>query len=164
MARLVLTDASPLIGLARVEGLAWLDALFGKVWMPQEVRREVLSGSGAGDEQAIEEAIAAGILHVWPEAMPEQPVLPDLDEGETACIRIALNAGAEALLLMDERAGRAVALEHGLRVAGTAAVIGMAKARGLIGSAKAVFSRLHESDFRISAAVITTILRRVGES
>lgn len=64
---------------------------------------------------------------------------------------------------MDERAGRAVATERGLAVAGTAAVIGMAKSRGLIPSAREVFSRLHASDFRISAPVIETILRRVGE-
>lgn len=163
MARLVLTDASPLIGLARVEGLPWLGALFGVVWMPDEVRREVVSGFGAADEQAIGVAQAAGFLRVWPAASPDQPDLPDLDEGESACIRIALAEGRDTLLLMDERAGRAVSREHGLRVAGTAAVIGMARSRGLIASAKAVFSRLHDSDFRISAAVIETILRRVGE-
>lgn len=38
MARLVLTDASPLIGLARVQGLTWLADLFGEVVMPMEVR------------------------------------------------------------------------------------------------------------------------------
>ena len=64
---------------------------------------------------------------------------------------------------MDERAGRAIATEHGLRVAGTAAVIGMAKSKKLISSARDVFARLHGSDFRISAQVIATILRRVGE-
>lgn len=64
---------------------------------------------------------------------------------------------------MDECAGRAVAEEHGLRVACTAAVIGMAKSRRLIVSAKDVFSRLHASDFRISAAVISTLLKRVRE-
>lgn len=64
---------------------------------------------------------------------------------------------------MDERAGRAIATEHGLRVAGTAAIIGMAKQRGLIGSAQDVFGRLHSSDFRISAPVIATVLARVGE-
>ncbi|WP_256363649.1 hypothetical protein [Thiohalocapsa sp. ML1] len=41
MARLVLTDASPVIGLARVDGLGWLGPLFGAVWMPPEVRAEV---------------------------------------------------------------------------------------------------------------------------
>ncbi|MFT4104036.1 MAG: DUF3368 domain-containing protein [Burkholderiaceae bacterium] len=62
-----------------------------------------------------------------------------------------------------ERAGWAVAAEHGLRVASTAAVIGMAKSRGLMPSAREVFAKLHASDFRISAAVIETVLRRVGE-
>lgn len=100
---------------------------------------------------------------MWPVVAPELPVLPDLDEGESACIRIGVAHEEAALLLMDERAGRAVALEHGLRVAGTAAVIGMARSRGLISSAREVFARLHASDFRISAEVIQTILRRVGE-
>ncbi len=54
---------------------------------------------------------------------------------------------------MDERAGRAVAKEKGLRVIGTAAIIGQAKKQGLIVSARAAFKALHVSDFRISAAV-----------
>jgi predicted nucleic acid-binding protein len=64
---------------------------------------------------------------------------------------------------MDERAGRALAIENGLQVAGTAAVIGMARLKGLIPSAKNMFALLHASDFRISATVIRTILERVGE-
>lgn len=163
MARLVLTDASPLIGLARVEGLPWLRALFGEVSMPVEVRDEVLASQGFADAVAIAAAIDSGWLTVCAPA-PDVPELPELDEGEAACIRIALSHGGQALLLMDERAGRAVAAEHGLRVAGTAAVIGMAKSRGLIVSAREVFSRLHASDFRISAEVIETVLGRVGEN
>ena len=77
---------------------------------------------------------------------------------------IALSEGAtNAILLMDERAGRAIAHEHGLQVAGTAAVIGFARKHGLIESARGSFERLHASDFRISAEVIQTVLRRVGE-
>ncbi len=49
MDRLVLTDASLLIGLARVDGLAWLGALFGVVWIPPEVRREVLPNRSLPD-------------------------------------------------------------------------------------------------------------------
>ena len=163
MARPVLTDASPLIGLARVDGLNWLGALFGQVWVPQEVRRGLLAGPETADHGVIMAAEEAAILQVWPSASPLQPDLPDLDEGESACIRLGLAQTGEALLLMDERAGRAVAQEHGLRVTGTAVVIGMAKLTGLIPSAHAVFARLHASDFRISAAVIETILERVGE-
>jgi predicted nucleic acid-binding protein len=162
MAGRVLSDASPLIGLARVDGLSWLQALFGTVWVPQEVRREVLPGRNLPDERVLLAAFDRGDLCVCP-ATPLEPTLPELDEGETACIRLVLADAAPALLLMDELAGRAIATEHGLRVAGTAAIIGMARARGLIPSARAVFARLHASDFRISAPVIATILRRVGE-
>ena len=157
MAGIVLTDASPLIGLARVDGLNWLGALFGTVWMPIQVRSEVLAGTGP-DVESIEAAEVAGILRVWPSSSPTHPELPDLDEGESACIRIGLAHAGSALILMDERAGRALAQEYGLRVAGTAAVIGMARSRGLIPSAREVFTRLHASDFRISASVIDTIL------
>jgi predicted nucleic acid-binding protein len=110
----------------------------------------------------VRSAIAAGWLKVCG-STPSEPELPDLDEGEAACIRIAPAYGTEALLLMDERAGRTLAIERGLRIAGTVAVIGMAKSRGLIPSAKAVFERLHASDFRIAAEVIRTVLQRVGE-
>lgn len=54
-------------------------------------------------------------------------------------------------------------MAHGLRVAGTAAVIGMAKSRGIIPSAREVFARLHATDFRIAPEVIVTVLGRVGE-
>ena len=83
---------------------------------------------------------------------------------EAATVALARAArGDTALLLMDERAGRAVARERGLRVAGTAALIGMAKKRGLIASARDAFARLHDTDFRISPQVIRTVLARVGE-
>jgi len=111
MAGRVLSDASPLIGLARVDGLPWLRALFGEVWVPQEVRSEVISGRDLPDEQALRAAFDSGNLQICGPT-PTLPALPDLDEGEAA---------------------------------------------------KAVFARLHASDFRISAEVIAEILRRVGE-
>jgi predicted nucleic acid-binding protein len=163
MDRCVISDASPLIGLAMVGGLGWLPALFGTVWIPASVQREVLPGVHARGELAA--AIHAKTLEVWqkPIAVGAQK-LQDLDEGETDCIRIALSEGAaKVLVLMDERAGRAVAQELGIQVAGTAAVIGFAKKQGLITSVKPSFERLHSSDFRISAEVIRAVMSRAGE-
>ena len=74
-----------------------------------------------------------------------------------------MGANMQVLLIMDERAGRAVAKEKGLRVTGTAAIIGLAKKQDLIPSARAAFERLHNSDFRISATVINLILDSVNE-
>jgi len=162
MAGRVLSDASPLIGLGQVDGLPWLQQLFGTVWIPQEVYAELITGQGFTGEAALLRAHTDGWLRLSGPT-PAAPALPDLDEGEAACIRTALADAQPTLLLMDERAGRAVALARGLKVAGTAAVIGMAKQRGLIHQAKPVFERLHRSDFRISAEVISVVLRRVGE-
>lgn len=164
MARLVLTDASPLIGLSIVGGLPWLRALFGEVWMPVEVRDEVLGGPVTRGQSDIQAALKrGGGLKLWRRSVPAVD-LPNLDEGEAACIRIALAQSQPSLLLIDERLGRCVASERGIRVAGTAAVIGQAKQRGLIPAARPVFGRLHQSDFRISAEVIRTVLARVGEA
>lgn len=166
MARIVLTDASPLIGLALVDGLAWLPALFGTVWVPPTVQQEVLPGLGAPGEAQIAAALRRKQVRPWRKAIPAaEPALPDLDAGETECLHIAMAAGpGQALVLMDERAGRAVAAERGVHVAGTAALIGLAKKRGLIDAAKPRFARLHGSDFRISAAVIRQVLQDVGEA
>lgn len=165
MARYVISDASPLIGLAIVDGLAWLPALFGAVWVPPSVQREVLPGRMARGEPEIAAAIKSTTLRVWKKTIPlPTETIGDLDEGETDCICIAQSEGTgNSIILMDERAGRAIANELGIQVAGTAAVIGFAKRLGLIESAKARFERLHASDFRISADVIQTVLRGVGE-
>ena len=165
MARDVISDASPLIGLAIVDGLAWLPALFTEVWIPPSVQREVLPGVGARGEPENAEAIVRNAIRVWTQPIPEPSLpIPDLDEGETDCMRLALAMGpGNATLIIDERASRAVATELGIRITGTAAVIGLAKQRGLVDSAKAQFERLHATDFRVSVAVIQATLRAVRE-
>jgi predicted nucleic acid-binding protein len=162
VAAIVIADASPLIALARVNGLGWLQQLFTEVVVTEVVLAEVLTGRYPLTETPIQQALAAGWLRAATVGTSE-PALPDLDEGEAASIRLALNRSEPALLLIDERAGRVVAQELGLSVAGTAAVIGLARQRGLIPSARAVFAALHASAFRIAPAVIQTVLDRCGE-
>ncbi|MCF8007770.1 MAG: DUF3368 domain-containing protein [Methylovulum sp.] len=162
MERIVIIDSSPLIGLAIVEGLKWLPDIFGTVFLPDSVKREVLPGKAARGEKSIAHAIDAGWLSVWPEPIEAQLEI-DLDAGETDCINLALSQADKALLIMDERAGRAVAKEKGLRITGTAAIIGLAKKQGLLASARDTFEVLHNSDFRISATVIKLVLDSVNE-
>jgi predicted nucleic acid-binding protein len=164
MAGIVLTDASPLIVLSRIGGLSWLKAIFGPVHVPLAVRKEVLTGKDKTGEPVIREAIGHKALIVlrrdW-----KLPQFPFLGEGEAACIRAAVNLrpSGPRLLLMDDRAGRTVAMEQGFKVAGTAAVIAMAKRQALIPSATAVFEQLLQMDFRLSAEVIRAALEAAGE-
>jgi predicted nucleic acid-binding protein len=159
---LVVVDASPLIGLAIVDGLKWLPELFGTVFMPELVKNEVLPGVGAIGEESITHCILSGCLKIWPEPIPSLSDI-DLDSGETDCINLCLSYADKSLLIMDERMGRAVAKEKGLTVVGTAAMIDMAKKQGLIPSARKAFEVLHKSDFRISAAIINQVLLSLNE-
>ncbi len=119
MARIVVIDSSLLIGLTIVDGLKWLPELFSTVFLPESVKQEVLPGKAARGEEAIADALDAGWLKVWPESI--EPLLDiDLDRGETDCINLGLSHVDEVLLIMDERAGRAVTKEKGLRIIGTA--------------------------------------------
>jgi predicted nucleic acid-binding protein len=162
MARIVLTDASPLIVLSRIGGLHWLESLFGPVQVPLAVRNEVLTGKDKAGEPLIRAAIQSKSLVVlrrnW-----KRPQLPYLGEGEAACIRAAVNLSQPSLLLMDDRAGRTTAMELGFKVAGTAAVIALAKRKKIIPSATAVFEQLLQMDFRLSAEVIRAALEAAGE-
>ena len=162
MARIVLSDASPLIILARIDGLVWLHGLFGQVRIPAQVHAEILPGQGKPGESDLQAAIGQGWLSVLEQDWPT-PELPTLDEGEAACIRAALNLDAPCLILMDERLGRAVAKEHGIAVVGVAGLVGVARKRGLIESAAQIFDRLSAENFRISTEVIRAVLRDVGE-
>ena len=164
MAGIVLTDASPLIVLSRIGGLHWLTAIFGPVHVPLAVRKEVLTGKDTAGEPLIREAIKRKALVVLRKDW-KLPQFPFLGEGEAACIRAAVNLrpSGPSLLLMDDRAGRATAMEQGFKVAGTAAVITMAKKQKLIPSAADVFERLLQMDFRLSAEVIRAALEAAGE-
>jgi len=126
MARIVVIDCSPLIGLAIVDGLAWLPKLFNEVFLPETVKQEVLPGKAAPGEQAIAHALASGWINVWPKPIAPKLEL-DLDAGETDCMNLALNEPDKVLLIIDERAARAVAKENGLQVIGTAAISGSLK-------------------------------------
>lgn len=57
---------------------------------------------------------------------------------------------------------RAEAKAHKLRVIGTAAVIGMAKLKGLIPLARPLLYELRESGYHLSEAVIQAVLEDVG--
>jgi len=159
MARLVLSDASPMIGLARVGGVDWLRSLFGKVELTPSVYRELQQGPEL--EPAIREGIEEGWLFLRasdPEGA-ERP--PHLGHGEWATILAAKQYQGSVLALMDNRLARKDAKLAGIKVAGTAALIGMARSRNLIESAEIVFEKLLRSDFRVAPEVIRAVLERL---
>jgi predicted nucleic acid-binding protein len=163
MARLVLTDASPIIGLSRVHGVHWLRALFGQIEMTAEVSAELRAGTDGA--ALLEQAKQEGWLQVRSSAstVSKEPTPSQLGPGEWSTIQVAVSHDGPCLVLLDDRLARREAARFGLRVAGTAAIIGMAERRGVIPSARDVFERLLRTDFRVAPVVIRQVLSSLEE-
>ena len=87
-----------------------------------------------------------------------------LDEGESEAIALAIELGAD-YLLMDEKQGRAVARQAGLKLIGVLGLAALGKRKGLVPSLAAVITELKErASFRISAELEARILREAGEA
>ena len=162
MARLVLSDTSPLIALSLIGRLDLLSALFGEITITDVVRAELLAGGDRPGQAAIASAVCEKLVRVIGESKKE-PLFLFLDEGEASTLRAAIQHDGPCLVLIDERAGRAVAAEYGIAHTGTVGVILQAKKRALIPSARTVFAELLTQDFRIAAGLMREALARVGE-
>ncbi len=126
---IVVADASPLIALARIGRLELLHEVFGTLYLPDAVWREVV-------EAGMARIGAEAVMHAdWIErrSVADGTLVTllrrDLGAGEAEAIVLARETGA-ALLLIDERMGRAAARRLGLRVTGLVGVLIEARERG----------------------------------
>ena len=161
--RLVVADASPLIGLAAAEGFHLLRGLFGQVAVTPDVRDEVFAGGDLPGARELASAIREGWVRVEPQP-PDATEFPDLDAGEASTLALAIAHGGPCLVLMDETLGRAQARAHGLDVTGLAGVLLAARNADLVGAVRPFLERLKKSDFRLSPSVVRVILERAGEA
>lgn len=166
--RVVIADAGPLIALARIDSLALLRGLFGRVFITATVRDEILPAASVFPETGLlARTLAEGWIEVV-DALPDEwvPLNPGVDPGEASAIRMAgawRDAGDAVLLVMDDRAGRIEAKRRGIALIGTAAVIGLAKSEGLVPAARPLLERLVRSGYFIGQPVIAAVLADVGE-
>lgn len=166
--RVVIADAGPLIALARIDSLALLRGLFGRVCITATVRDEILpAASSFPDAALLARTLAEGWIEVADEPQNEwMPLNPGIDAGEASAIHTACvwrDAGDAVLLVMDDSAGRLEAKSHGITPIGTAAVIGLAKTEGLIAAARPLLEQLAQSGYFIGPSVISAVLSDVGE-
>jgi predicted nucleic acid-binding protein len=160
--RLVIADTGPLNYLILIEAIDVLPKLFETVVAPRAVRDELAHAEAPA-------AVRSWIAQVpaWLEVRPNpawnanDATGATLDEGERAAIALAVVIGAE-LVLMDDRAGVAVAYRKGLTVTGTLGVLDLAARRGLINLATA-FERLKATNFRYRPEIMDALLAQRPE-
>jgi uncharacterized protein len=143
----VISDAGPLIALARIDGLEWLRELLGRVLIPGAVSAECCAKPGI-DANRIAKAIDQQWLVATSVALPDGAAT-HLGKGERQALALA-QAHTSALLLMDDRLARREAALLGLPFIGTARVLWIAEQRGLIPSAEQMVLKMKESGYRVS--------------
>jgi len=154
--RVVVADATPLHYLILVDAAEILPRLFGAIHIPTEVHNELTHSATP--------ATVKGWMLRKPEWLTIHPSLGRgedeslevLDAGERAAIMLARVVRAD-LLVMDERAGAAMARSKGFAVTGTLGVLDLASRAGLI-SLREVFPRLQGTNFRYAPSLLEQLL------
>ncbi len=145
----VVTDSGPLISLERIGQLDLLPEVFGEVFAPPAVLAEFGRS-------------LPWLLRLAPACSAQGSSLTStLHPGESEALALAQELGW--LLLIDELRGRKVALRLGLSIRGTAGVLVMAKAAGLIPAVAPFLTELVQAGIFLDARVIRTALVLAGE-
>lgn len=164
LSRVVIADAGPLIALSRIRQLSLLRGLFGTVAITEQIRGEMLDHGPFPGQEAIVATLQAGWLRSHAVDLTGwQSRTPGVDEGEASAMCLAAQL-APALLIIDDRAGRAEARARGLTFMGVAAVVGLARRQGLVPRAAPLLDALRTNGYFIGADVVAAILASVGEA
>jgi predicted nucleic acid-binding protein len=153
-----------LINLARIGELDLLRQLYGTLLIPEAVWQEVVV-EGVGQPGAGQVEAASWIkTHDVANELLVRALRQDLDAGEAEAIALALEVGAD-LLLMDERLGRETAQHLGLRYVGLIGVLITAKRRGLIDAVKPYLDKLRDvAGFYLTDALYARVLQDERET
>lgn len=159
MRRLIVADTGPLIALARIEQLDLLSALFQQVLLTPTVLAECEARPDRGEGRAIRHALTAGRF----ELLAPRDALPvlGLDPGETSALALALEH--DAGVLMDDKAGRAVARRLGIAVIGSVGVLVLAKRNGLLPDVRPLLEALIEGGYFLAPDIVNEALRLADE-
>lgn len=165
----VVTNASPLIYLAKTGRLKLLKLLFGQVTMPTAVYREVVE-RGLAENRPDAAAVNAAVEEGWLKVVETKPspqlatALDQIDVGEAETLNLAKQVNAE-LVLIDDGAARRLAKAIGVVPHGTVYVLLLALKRKHITKveAKNSLARLIEAGFRLSQEIYAKALAEIDE-
>jgi uncharacterized protein len=161
---IVVSNTTPLIGLAVVGQFDLLAHLFGKITIPTAVYQEavVFGREQGGARQEVSNANWIEVVSVR-DQLAVDVLLDELDRGEAETIVLARELNA-TWVLMDEKKGRRKLDEMGLTKVGTVGLLLKAKQIGYLDQLQPYLEQLRREGFSISQTVINNVLRQAGES
>ncbi|MFY9341938.1 MAG: DUF3368 domain-containing protein [Planctomycetota bacterium] len=156
---LLVTDSSPLIGLARIGRLELLLRLKFDVVVPDAVWHEVTALRRPG---AAEVVAARWIRVLTPEPHAVAALRMLVGEGEAGAIALA-QAHPQCLLLADDSRARRLAKQLGLHCTGTLGILRRARDAGLLAAVRPEVAALREHGLFLAPALTERFLRGIGE-
>jgi predicted nucleic acid-binding protein len=160
---IVVSNTTPLIGLAVIQRFDLLHHLFGKIYIPQAVYDEAIT-AGREEGGAKREVSAVDWIEIAPvkDQLAVDVLLDELDRGEAETIVLARELNAD-WVLMDEKKGRRKIAELGLDKIGTVGILLKAKQVGLLPQIRPEVERLRRQGFSISQRVVDAVLQQANE-
>jgi predicted nucleic acid-binding protein len=163
LAERIITNAGPLIALARIGRLNLLSQLFTEIIVPRPVIEECTAFPRKQGAAAIAQAVKDRVFTLktvkgW--MVADAP--PSLGSGELAAIELASQLNLPVLL--DDKLGRAFASHRGVVMIGLGGLLIAAKRAGYIAAVAPLLDRLRDADYRLSQELIKTILQRCDET
>ena len=160
---IIVSDTSPINNLAAINHLHLLNQLYGTVFIPEAVYRELTDPNfpvaGAAEVQTFDWIQTRTISdRTLVEALSNE-----LDIGEAEAIALAVEMQADQVLI-DERRGRLVASRLNLRYTGILGILVEAKNKGLIAEVKPLLDALiNEAGFWVAEPLYNSVLQLVNE-
>ncbi len=160
----VVANTSPLTNLAAIGQFALLRELYSTVHIARAVWSELSArGQRWPGRDDVSQATWTSQYDVQNQVLVTA-LRRDLDLGEAETIALALELGAD-LVLLDEREGRRAATRMGLHVTGVVGILLEAKSRGLLGRIGPCLDSLRrDAGFYLSAPLYRHALDTAGES
>lgn len=158
--KIVIADASTLIGLLRIGQLYLLEKLFKKIIIPKGVYNEVAVYRKEGFN--VFKRSTYFIVKNVEDRVSTDFLMPSFGKGEAEVLALAKEKKAD-LILLDEKRARKTARRAGFKVMGILGILIMSKNKGFIPLVKPFIEKLNRQGFRISEKVIKRILKEVRE-
>ena len=160
----VISNTTPLIGLASISRFDLLRRLFGEIIIPKGVYNEVVVAGWekGGAKREVSSSDWIKVVSVK-DQLAVEVLLDELDRGEAEVIVLARETNAD-WVLMDEKKGRRKLAQLGMRKIGTVGILLKAKEMGYIESVKPELERLRENGFSISQYVVGRVLQHANEN
>ncbi|MGB5969834.1 MAG: DUF3368 domain-containing protein [Spirulinaceae cyanobacterium] len=161
---IVVSNTSPLFYLSTIEQLELLHLLYGEIFIPTAVLNEITDVGNTDISAKIIPTLSWIQIRSPRDLVFVSHLRSELDQGEAEAIALAVELNAKRLL-MDERLGRAAAMDVGLEVTGVLGILIAAKRNNFIPEVKPLLNVLREeTGFWVNQELYLEVLQAANES